>query len=275
MPCFLQERGGKRAARPLPVRRRKTENTVKNLLLKHRSIRKFRPTPLPEALLNELLEAAVRASTCGNMQLYSLIVTRDAEVKRELSPCHFNQPMVTEAPCVVTVCADVHRFTMWCEQRQADPAYDNFGWFLNAATDALLAAQNLCIAAEMNGLGICYLGTTIYTAGEIARVLKLPKGVIPVTTIVVGYPDENPELTDRLPLDAVVHYERYRNYTSAEIDELWAEREESALTKRLLEENGLPNLAQIFTRRRYVREDNLAFSRSYLAQLKERGFFNQ
>ena len=139
---------------------------------------------------------------------------------------------------------------------------------------ALLAAQNLCVEAEMNGLGICYLGTTIYTAGMIAEILELPKGVIPVTTIVLGYPDESPELTDRLPLEAVVHYEKYTDYTAAEIDEWWAEREESELTKRLLEENGLPNLAQIFTQRRYVREDNLSISNSYFALLKEKGFFN-
>ena len=225
---------------------------MKSVLFKHRSIRKFCSTPVPEELLQEILAAASRASTCGNMQLYSLVVTRDAALRAKLAPCHFNQPMVTQAPCVVTVCADVHRFSMWCEQRDADPAYDNFAWFLNASTDALLAAQNLCVEAEMNGLGICYLGTTIYTAGMIAEILELPKGVIPVTTIVLGYPDESPELTD----------------------ELWAEREESELTKRLLEENGLPNLAQIFTQRRYVREDNLSISNSYFALLKEKGFFN-
>ncbi len=247
---------------------------MKNVLLKHRSIRKFRPTPIPEETLRELLEAASRASTCGNMQLYSLVVTRDAALRAALAPCHFNQPMVTEAPCVVTVCADVHRFSMWCAQRDADPAYDNFEWFVNAATDALLAAQNLCIAAEMQGLGICYLGTTLYTAGDIARILALPKGVVPLTTIVVGYPDETPELADRLPLEAVVHYERYTDYTAAEIDELWAEREESDLTKRLLAENGLPNLAQVFTQRRYVRKDNLAVSKAYFELLKEKGFFN-
>ena len=227
---------------------------MKSVLFKHRSIRKFRSTPIPEDVLHEILEAASRASTCGNMQLYSLVVTRDAALRGRLAPCHFNQPMVTQAPCVVTVCADVHRFSMWCRQRDADPAYDNFAWFLNAATDALLAAQNLCVEAELKGLGICYLGTTIYTAGEIADILELPKGVIPLTTVVVGYPYESPELT--------------------EIDELWAEREESELTKRLLEENGLPNLAQVFTQRRYVRKDNLAISNSYFALLKEKGFFN-
>ena len=247
---------------------------MKNMLFKHRSIRKFRPTPIPKEVLRECLEAATRASTCGNMQLYSLVVTRDEALRRRLSPCHFDQPMVTEAPCLVTVCADVHRFTMWCEQRGADPAYDNFEWFVNAATDALLAAQNLCVQAEIHGLGICYLGTTLYTAAEIARILQLPKGVIPLTTIVMGYPDETPGLTDRLPLDAVVHYEKYTDYTSAEIDELWAEREESDETRRLLEENGLENLAKIFTERRYTRRDNVAVSQSYFALLKEQGFFN-
>ena len=259
------------AGQPKPQIRK----TMKDVLFKHRSIRKFRAAAIPEEVLRECLEAATRASTCGNMQLYSLVVTRDVALRERLAPCHFNQPMVREAPCVVTVCADVHRFTMWCEQRDADPAYDNFGWFLNAATDALLAAQNFCVEAELHGLGICYLGTTIYTAGDISRILELPKGVIPLTTIVVGYPDESPALTDRLPLEAVVHYEKYTDYTAAEIDELWAEREESELTKRLLEENGLDNLAKVFTERRYVRRDNLAFSASYFALLKEKGFFNQ
>lgn len=247
---------------------------MKSVLFKHRSIRKFHSTPIPDEVLGEILEAGTRASTCGNMQLYSLVVTRDATLRTQLAPCHFNQPMVTEAPCVVTVCADVHRFSMWCEQRGAEPSYDNFAWFLNASADALLAAQNLCIEAEMHGLGICYLGTTIYTAGDIARILELPKGVVPLTTVVMGFPDEAPDLTDRLPVEGVVHYEKYTDYTAAEIDELWAEREESELTKRLLEENGLPNLARIFTERRYVRQDNLAISKSYLALLQEKGFFN-
>ncbi|MBR5819915.1 MAG: nitroreductase family protein [Alistipes sp.] len=248
---------------------------MKNIILNHRSIRKYKSTPIPEEVLSEMLVAASRASTCGNMQLYSLIVTRDQAVREELLPCHFGQQMVVEAPCVITICADIHRFSMWCEQRDTEPAYDNFAWFLTATIDAMLATQNLITTAEANKLGICVLGTTIYTAGDIARVLELPKGVIPVTTVVVGYPDEKPGLTDRLPMDAIVHFEKYREYTAAEIDELWAEREESALTKKLLEENGLPNLARIFTERRYVKEDNLAVSRSYLDLLKKRGLFNQ
>ena len=97
---------------------------------------------------------------------------------------------------------------------------DNFEWFLNAATDALLAAENLALAAEAHGLGVCFLGTTLYTARDICRILHLPKGVIPLTTVVIGHPAEQPPLTDRLPLDAVVHYDRYKDYTDAEIDAL-------------------------------------------------------
>lgn len=248
---------------------------MKTSLAEHRSIRKFRPDPIPSEVLHDVLTAASRASTCGNMQLYSLIVTEDQKLRKELAPCHFNQPMVRQAPCLITVCADVHRFSQWCELRGAEPRYDNFAWFLNAATDALLAAQNLCVEAEAHGLGVCYLGTTLYTAADIVRILELPSGVVPVTTVVVGYPDESPALTDRLPLEAVVHRGKYRDYTPERIGELWAEREASAETLRLLEENGLPNLAQIFTRNRYRAADNLAISRSYFDLLKEQGFFNQ
>ena len=247
---------------------------MKNTIFKHRSVRRYKSTPIPEDILKNILEAASRASTCGNMQLYSLVVSQSEEMRRRLSPCHFNQPMVMQAPCVVTVCADVHRFSMWCRQRNAEPVYDNFAWFMNAVTDALLAAQNLILQAEYHGLGICVLGTTIYTAAEIAKILTLPEGVIPVTAVVLGYPDETPALTDRLPLEAVVHFENYTEYTASEIDELWAEREESDESKSIVEQNGEDNLAQVFTRHRYRGEDNLAISRSYFELLKKQGFFN-
>lgn len=248
---------------------------MKTLLASHRSVRRYKPQPIEEEVLQDVLTAASRASTVGNMQLYSLIVTRSPQLLEALKPLHFNQPMLDTAPCMVTVCADIHRFSLWCEQRAATPRFDNFAWFLNAATDALLAAQNLCVQAEAHGLGICILGTTLYTAAEQARLLKLPKGVIPLTAIVLGYPDEYPEQPDRLPLEAVVHYDRYRDYTCSQIDELWAERETSELTRRLLQENDLPNLARVFTERRYKGEDNLGISKTYFDLLKKQGFFNQ
>lgn len=244
-------------------------------IAQHRSVRRFLDRPIPAQTMNDILQAASRASTVGNMQLYSIIVTTDRALREQLAPCHFNQPMVTQAPALLTFCADIHRFGQWCRQRGAEPCYDNFLWFVNAATDALLAAENAALQAEAHGLGICILGTALYSAAEIVRILELPQGVIPVTAMVVGYPAEQPPLTDRLPTKAVVHYQKYNGYTPAEIDELWAERESSEQTSALLQQNDLPNLARIFTERRYTAADNLAFSRSYFEVLRAQGFFNQ
>jgi len=243
-------------------------------ILNHRSIRKYTGDPIPARILDYILEAGTRASTTGNMQVYSIIVTTDGSVKKELSPCHFNQSMVMEAPVVLTFCADFNRFSKWCRLRKAEPGYDNFLSFFTAAIDALLVAQNVCVAAEDSGLGICYLGTTTYMAGKIIEVLGLPPGVVPVTTVTVGYPAEDPGLTDRLPLEAVVHAERYRDYSDADIEKLYREKELIKSYQEFVKENDKETLAQVFTDVRYTKHDNVLFSRSLLEVLKKQGFMN-
>lgn len=246
-------------------------------IAEHRSVRKFDNQPIHPALMGQMLRAATRASTIGGMQLYSIIVTEDTETRALLAPCHFNQPMVVQAGAVVTFCADVRRFSLWCEMRGAKASYHNFGWWVNAAIDTLLASENFALEAENLNLGICYLGTTLYTTEQIIEILELPHGVIPITTIVVGHPAESEiedrnNLTPRLPLEAVVHYGKYTDYTSSRIDELFHEMESSEQTARLLVENDLPNLARIFTERRYTAEDSAAFSASYRQILARQGF---
>ena len=150
--------------------------TVKN----RRSIRKYAGKPVDEELLRRLLEVSERTQTMGNMQLYSVVVTRSEEMKKRLAPAHFNQPMVTQAPVILTICADFNRTVKWAEQRKAQPGYDNFLSFLNAATDALLFTQTFCNLAEAEGLGICYLGTTLYMPSQIIDILQLPRLVMPV-----------------------------------------------------------------------------------------------
>ncbi len=244
-----------------------------NEIAGHRSHRKFLPDPVPADVMNQMLEAAVRASNTGNMQVYSIIVTTDSCLKERLSPCHFNQPAMS-APVVFTFCADVRRFSRWCVLRGAKPEYDNFVWFLNAMADAMLASENLSLEAEAHGLGICYLGTTFYMAREISEILQIPDGVIPVMTVVAGYPAADVPLTDRLPLEAVVHENIYHDPSDAEIEAFWAEREASGETAGLLEVNNLPNLARVFTERRYKGEDNRVFSKAYFDELVRKGFFN-
>lgn len=99
-------------------------------LKQRRTIRKYQQKDISADLLNDLLETSFRASTVGNMQVYSVIVTRDAERKAKLAPAHFNQPMVQTAPVVLTFCIDLRRFSKWCEQRKAEPGYNNFEWFV-------------------------------------------------------------------------------------------------------------------------------------------------
>lgn len=244
-----------------------------NVMLNHRSVRNYSSREIPQEVLDRILYAATRASTVGNMQVYTLVVTRSQEMRDKLSPCHFNQPMVKQAPVVVTVCADINRFSEWCRLRDAEPQYDNFVWFVNGIIDAILASQNLSLAAEEEGLGICYLGTTLYTADKIIDILELPKGVVPITTVVMGYPETlPPTLTDRLPVDGVVMYEKYSPYNNAQLEKIWAEKESSPESAQLLKENDLPNLARIFTDRRYVAKDNIAFSDNLLKVLTKQGF---
>ena len=241
-------------------------------LLGHRTIREYSNKPISDDLLTKILEAAVRGSTTGNMQLYSIIINKDEEMKKKILPFHFNQKAVVEAPMVLTFCADFNRLNKWCRFRGAEPGYDNFQSFMWAVIDAVIATQNACIAAEHFGLGICYMGTVTYNAHELIKIYKLPKGVVPVTCITIGYPLNDPGLTDRLPLEAVIHNETYKDYALDDIDRLYFEKENSVLTKRLLEENQLENLAKIFTEKRYTKKDNQHFSDIFLDVLKKQGF---
>ncbi len=250
-------------------------NKTIETLLNHKTIRKYKNDSIPDNVLSRILEAGVRASTTGNMQVYSIIITKDRERRKELCKLQFNQKMVEEAPVSLTFCADFNRFNKWCKQRNAEPGYDNFLSFFTAAIDALLVAQNVCVAAESEGLGICYLGPTIYQADKLINFFDLPKGVIPVTNIVVGYPDEEPSQVDRLPMASVIHNEKYKDYSSEDIDSIYRYKESLPLTKELIEENQVDNLAQIFVYNRYKKEDNVHFSKVLLKVLKDQGFMNQ
>ena len=237
-----------------------------------RTIRKYKQDDVSVALLNELLEEAFRASTMGNMQLYSVVVTRDMEMKKKLAPAHFNQPMVTEAPVVLTFCADFNRFSKWCKHRKAEPGYDNPISFLNAASDALLVTQNFCTLAESKGLGICYLGTTIYNPDQIISLLQLPELVMPIATITVGYPAEIPVQTDRLPIEGILHDEIYRDYSKEDIDRIYANKESLPENLHFVNINKKETLAQIFTDIRYKKADNEYMSQKLKNTLKQQGF---
>lgn len=243
-------------------------------LNERRSIRKYSDREVSNELLDRLLSEAERTPTMGNLQLYSVVVTRSKEMKEKLAPAHFNQPMIEGAPVVLTFCADFRRTSLWAENRKAVPGYDNFLSFMNAATDALLYCQTFTNLAEEAGLGTCFLGTTVYMPKLIIDILKLPKLVMPIATITIGWADENPAQSDRLPLASIVHSEIYHDYTPADIDKYYKEKEELPENKHFVEINHKETLAQIFTDIRYTKKDNEAMSKGLIEALKQQGFLD-
>ena len=236
------------------------------------SIRKYSSREVSDELLNRLLEEAERTPTMGNLQLYSVVITRSEEGKKALAPAHFNQPMVTGAPVVLTICADYRRTTLWAENRKAHPGYDNILSFMNAATDALLFTQTFCNLAEEEGLGTCFLGTTVYMPKMIIDTLKLPKLVMPVATITLGWSDEQPALSERLPLRSIIHQETFEDYTPEKIDDFYAEKENLEVNKEFVRINHVETLAQVFTDIRYTKKDCETMSKGLLDALKNQGF---
>ncbi len=208
----------------------------------------------------------------GNLQLYSVVVTRSEELKTKLAPAHFNQPMVTGAPVVLTFCADYRRTTLWAEQRQATPGYDNPLSFVNAMTDALLFCQTFCNLAEEEGLGCCFLGTTVYQPQSIIDTLQLPELVFPMATITLGWPDENPPLSDRLPVSTIIHEETFHDYSVADIDKAYAYKEQLDENKEFVKINNKQTLAQVFTDCRYTKADCEAMSETLLEALRKQKF---
>lgn len=236
------------------------------------SVRKYTQQPINDDLLNRLLSEASHTQTMGNLQLYSVVVTRDREMKKKLSPAHFCQPMVTEAPVVLTFCADFRRTTDWALNRMAHPGYGNSLSFQNATTDALLFCQRFCDLAEAEGLGLCFLGTTVYNPQLIIETLRLPMLTFPVATITLGWPAEKPNPSDRLPLEAFVHHETYMPYTSERIDALYAQKESLQENIRFVEENNKETLAQVYTDVRYTAEANESMSMGLDDAIRRQGF---
>ncbi len=245
---------------------------AEEIMLSHRSIRKFQERPIEPEKMDRILQCGTRASNTGNMQIYSIIVTQDSDNIKALSKLHFGQG--ASAPAFITVCVDVNRYHHWCRLRGCDEPYDNFLWLMSGTVDASLAAQNICIAAEAEGLGFCYLGTVLYNTAAIAQLLDLPRGVVPVVTLCMGYPAEQPEQSERLPLEGVVHQEKYHDYSDQQINDIHRIREEFPFNKEMVRINKTDNLAQIFTQIRYPHKDNVAISQALLDFVEQAGMMN-
>lgn len=243
-----------------------------NFFNTRKTIRKYKDEAIPEGELTKMLEAAAMAPTTGGMQLYSVVVTSDNDIKKELAACHFNQPAATGAPLLLTFCADFNRFIKWCEANDAKPGFNNFQSFVAAFLDATIFAQQFCTIAEMQGYGCCYLGTTTYNAPQIAKILNLPTYVVPVATLSVGAPDDGSVKAERIPAEGIIHKERYADYSASDIKSLYSDKEAMPANKQFVADNHKQTLAQVFTDIRYSKQSNETFSKVFFDFIDQQGF---
>jgi nitroreductase len=256
---------------------------ISRLLLAHRSIRAYLDRPIDAELIDRVLaESLAGSSSSGNLNMVSVVKTRDVERKAHLATLHFDQPMVLHAPLVLTFCADTFRTRQWLAQREARPGFADFISWHVAAFDAVILAQTAALAFQSLGLGICYMGTTLHSMSAIAEFLDLPQNCLPVTSMVVGWPAEAPAKRDRLPSDAWIHDERYQRPSPADIDALFGERERRGWARyramgeemiQRMEEHGIHSLAQFYTSKIKYDPDRFAEdSAALVALLRARGF---
>jgi hypothetical protein len=190
--------------------------------------------------------------------------------------------MILEAPLVLTFCADVFRMREWIRVNDSKQSFDDLLGFLTGTVDAAIAAQTICLSAESVGLGICYMGTTWWAADQIIDLLELPQGVFPVTSLVIGYPAEDPSLRDRLPLEVIVHQEKYRRLSDEEIRETHAQREQKAWarynaiesTRIKLQKAGITRVTDYYTSEfKYSKELHQRISKMLIETLQEQGLW--
>ncbi|WP_217561571.1 oxygen-insensitive NADPH nitroreductase [Paenibacillus sp. GbtcB18] len=190
-------------------------NSVIDLLTRHRSIRKFKPDPIPGDQLQAIIASAQMASTSSSVQAYTIIAATDPALKKELARLAGNQAYVEQCGLFLVFCADLNRLRKATEQ-SGEVFHQNTESFLVASMDAALAAQNAAIAAESLGLGICYIGGIRNNPDGVSEALKLPELVYPVFGMCVGVPDQEPSLRPRLPQTAVLHENGYQSERSDE-----------------------------------------------------------
>ena len=255
-------------------------NTIIEHMKNHRSIRKYKDQDVSDDVINTILEAGMAASSSGNMQSYSIIVTKDKNVKEKMLKAHFDQSMLMDAPVFITFCTDFNRMRLWLADSNAPMNFDNFMSFMIASIDSILVSQNVALAAESMGLGICYMGTTLASCAEIGDILGCPDQVVPVVGFSLGYPDESPAERKRLPMHGLVHRETYKNYSTEDIREIYKQREVEGFKRYMdndelretITKSDVENLAQVYTKLKYTRESHLEYSQTVLDYLKKSNF---
>jgi nitroreductase len=174
-------------------------SSIMDVIKGRRSIRRFkRGEKVSEEDLRKILEAATYAPSAGNRQPWEFIIVENEDTKNKLAEAAYNQTWITEAPIIIVVCAN--------EERSAS-RYGERGRTLYCIQDTAAATQNMLLMAHSLGYGTCWVGA--FNENEVRRILNIPIGVRPVAIIPIGKPDEKPTMPPRIPIQKLIHYEKY------------------------------------------------------------------
>ncbi|AFZ70081.1 nitroreductase [Caldisphaera lagunensis DSM 15908] len=191
--------------------------TIK-VILNHRSIRKFKTgVSIPDEDLKLIMESAQRAPTDASLHLWSAIRITDREKRKEIAEL-IRQKHVEEAQEFFIFLADLYRNTALMKHLKINRAKDDFVPLIFAAIDAALAADRMAIAAESLGYGICFIGGVQDNPKEIIEILDLPERTYPLFGLIIGIPDESPSLRKRLPINYLIHENRYNDYSEKDLN---------------------------------------------------------
>jgi nitroreductase len=193
-------------------------NETLQLLHQRGSCRHFKDKKIPKKVLEQILGAAVHAPSAGNLQSFSIIMIEDPERRKELMKICGNQRFIGEAPVNLVICLDQRRSMRWSELDVAPfTATSEIRWFLMDFQLTGIVGQAICMAADALGLGSCYVGNALASAGEVAEFLELPRGVFTGTLISIGYPVKKPPTMKKHRLSTILHNERYRDLPDDEL----------------------------------------------------------
>lgn len=182
-----------------------------DLIMKRRSIRSFKDREIPDHIIEELLDAANNAPSGGNIQPISIILVQEATGRKELAEMVGKQPWVKNAPLSMIFCIDFYRAKKWASMSEVDFKGEKALLpFLIAYADLMCAAQNVVVLAESHGLGSVYIGTILHVIEVARKYFALPKYVLPMMLLSIGYPKSVPKNVPKLKRDVIVHRERYK-----------------------------------------------------------------
>ncbi len=180
-------------------------------IYKHSSIRAYKSDPVSKAMIEEIVAAGQRASTSSNLQMFSVVMVTEEHKRHQLATYCGNQGHIRQAPVFMAWCADLNRLSRVCELRGHTHAYEYLENFLVSSVDVAILMQTAALAAESMGLGMCYIGAIRNQPQDVIDLLELPRLVIPISSMTLGWPAAEPVIRPRLGTEAILHWERYDN----------------------------------------------------------------